>query len=273
MLLFNKQTKMIEPQKGHYPDDMDLEECASGHEEAVITQDEYRIEDLAKADKDINYIVDLGANVGTASFQFQRFFPNAKILACEPVPELMKFVRINTDNKLTYVEEAIIGDDRKEVTFNICKWAGNGHVDGNFRWDLFAPMGSKLDHQITVKASTLKDLIDRYEFPQIDLLKADTEGMEGQILQAFKPYMHLVKHFRGEWHGDKEIPLIKDAFKATHDIFISRQQPTHGDVFATRRDFIVNSEETVKEDDIGVMNGKEYKIIKRAGLPDKIQWL
>ena len=211
----------------------ELEECAFGHFKAVVEEDEYRVQELFDNGEKIEYIVDIGANLGTASMQFQRFFPDAKILVCEPEPELMKYAKLNTDNKLTYVEEAIIGDDRKEVTFNVCAWAGNGHVDGNFRWDLFEPMGSKLDHKITVPASTLKDLMDRYNFPRIDLLKIDTEGMEGQILTAFKPYMHLVKHFRGEWHGDKEIPIMRDAIKDTHDYYFDRQRTTHGDAFAT----------------------------------------
>lgn len=221
------------PTKLHYS--LELEECMMGHYEAVIKNDEYKIEELAEQDPNIEYIVDIGANIGTASMQFQRFFPDAKIIVAEPEPECMKYAKLNTDNKLIYVEEAIIGDDRKEVTFNVCKWAGNGHVDGNFRWDLFAPMGSKKDHEIKVPASTLKEIIDKYNFPRIDLLKIDTEGMEGQIMQAFKPYMHLVKHFRGEWHGDKEIPLIRDALKDTHDYYIDRKRWTHGDFFATRK--------------------------------------
>ncbi len=213
----------------------ELEECVFGHYEAVVENDEYKVAELADQDKEIEYIVDLGANVGMASYQFQKYFPEAKILVCEPESECMKYTKLNTDNKLIYIEEAIIGDDRKEVTFNVCKWAGNGHVDGNFRWDLFEPMGSKLDHQITVPASTLKEIIDKHNFPRIDLLKIDTEGLEGQILQKFKPYMHLVKHFRGEWHGEAEIPLIRDALKDTHDYYFDRKLSTHGDVFATRK--------------------------------------
>lgn len=240
----------------------DLELCAQAHEDAVITADEYKIKDLFEVDKDINYIVDLGANLGAASVQFQTFFPNAKILVCEPEPELMKYAKENTDNKLIYVEEAIIGDDRKEVTFNQCKWAGNGHVDGNFRWDLFEPMGSEKVSEIKVKAATLKDLVDRYEFPQIDLLKIDTEGMEGQILTAFKPYMYMVKHFRGEWHGDVDREVIREALKDTHEIFIDRRLKSHGDLFATRKDICESLAQTT---DFGT-----HKVIKRPGLPDKI---
>lgn len=245
------------PNNLHYSPE--LKECMEGHYQAVCVDDEYRISELAESDKDIKYIVDLGANIGTASMQFQKYFPEAKIIVCEPHPECMHYTKLNTDNKLIYVEEAIIGDDRKEVTFNICKWAGNGHVDGNFRWDLFEPMGSKLDHQITVPACTLKELIDRCNFPQIDLLKIDTEGMEGQILTAFKPYMFLVKHFRGEWHGDAEIPIIRRALQDTHDVFVSRKNTTHGDVFATRKNLPVTE-----------IQYEGYKVIKEIGLPDRV---
>lgn len=237
-----------------------LRECAEGHYDAVIRDDEYRIKELSEGDREIEYIVDIGANLGTASMMLQKHFPNAQILVCEPHPELMKYAKINTENKLIYIEEAIIGDDRKEVTFNVCHWAGNGHVSGNFRWDLFEPMGSRLDHQITVPASTLKEIMDRHNFPRIDLLKIDTEGMEGQILQAFKPHMSLVKHFRGEWHGDKEIVLIKEALKDTHDIYVDKRRTTHGDLFAVRKDFPTTE-----------VDKPEYKIIKKLGIPDKLQ--
>jgi len=209
-----------------------LKECVEAHEEAVVVNDEYRIKELYQTEKDLQYIVDLGANVGTASFKFQTFYPNAKILVCEPEPECMKLAKLNTNNKLIYVEKAVIGDDRKEVTFNVCKWGGNGHVEGNFRWDLFEPMGSKLDHKITVPACTLKDLMDEYNFPRIDLLKIDTEGMESEILKAFKPYLNKVKYIRGEWHGDVERDLIREILADTHDVYTESELPTNGGIFA-----------------------------------------
>jgi len=62
--------------------------------------------------------------------------------------------------------------------------------------------------------------------------KMDVEGLEGEILQKFKPYIKMVKHFRGEWHGDTDIPLIEDALKDTHTIFFDKTYTTHGDVIA-----------------------------------------
>jgi len=208
----------------------ELKECVEAHEQAVVISDEYKIKELFRTDKDIEYIVDCGANIGAASFKFQTFYPNAKILVCEPEPECMKLAKLNTGNKLIYVEKAVIGDDRKEVQFNVCKWAGNGHVDGHFRWDLFAPMGSKKVAEITVPACTLKDLMEEYGFPRIDLLKVDTEGMESEIFKAVD--LRKVKHIRGEWHGDVEKSLIREILSDTHDVLLESDFDTHGGIFA-----------------------------------------
>lgn len=156
-----------------------LEECARAHYEAVVEHDEYKIKELAEQDKDIQYIVDIGANIGAASHLFQKTWPKAKILVVEPEPNCMKYAKLNTNESLTYVEKAVIGDDRKTVTFNVCAWAGNGHVDGHFRWDLFEPMGSRKVSEIKVKATTLEALLKAHKFPRIDLLKIDCEGYEG----------------------------------------------------------------------------------------------
>lgn len=76
--------------------------------------------------------------------------------------------------------------------------------------------------------------------------------------------MSCVKHFRGEWHGDVDREVIREALKDTHEIFIDRKLTTHGDVFAIRKD----TAEELKR--VEQKNG--YKIIKRVGLPDKVQY-
>lgn len=244
----------------------ELYECVRAHYDAVVVNDEYKIAQLSTQDKEIEYIIDIGANVGTASYQFQRIYPNAKIIVVEPEPECMKYAKLNTGNKLIYEEVACIDNPKtKTVTFNVCKWAGNGHVDGHFRWDLFAPMGSVKDHEIKVKATTLSALMKKHKFPRIDLLKIDCEGLEGAILQSFKKEMGLVKHFRGEWHGKEDIPLIEDALKETHNVHFDRGYSTHGDIIATRKDFKV---EDIYAQEL-MEDGKRYRILPNG----KKQWI
>lgn len=238
-------------------------ECVRAHEEAVIFTDEYGLKQLDP--KEIEYIVDIGANTGSFSAFCQELFPKAKIIACEPHPELMRIAKENTDNKLIYLEKAVIDDPKTgKVKFNVCKWGGNGHVDGHFRWDLFEPMGSKMDYQIEVDATTLENIMKAHKFPRIDLLKIDCEGFEGGILQSFKKSIGLVKYFRGEWHGDQEIPLIKDALQETHDVTFDLRQHSHGDVVGTRKDAPKIQDGTFTEGDRKyrvLANGKRQYIL------------
>jgi len=251
------------------PTEGELAECAKAHEIAVIQNDEYRIRELYQTEKSLEYIVDIGANLGAASFKFQTFYPKAKILVCEPEPECMKYAKINTGNKLTYVEKAVIGDDRKEVTFNVCKWAGNGHVSGHFRWDLYAPMGSKKVKEIKVPACTLKDLVDEYNFPRIDLLKIDTEGMESEILKDYKPYLKNVRYIRGEWHGDKEKSLIREMLQDTHDVMMESALETNGGIFAELKDDLDKPKVLPKNIKRGIIIGTSQ--YTREFLPDCLE--
>lgn len=210
----------------------ELRICADAHEQGVVFSDEYGMVALEK-DQNIKYIVDIGGNIGTFGVRARMSFPEAQIILCEPEPENMKYAKLNNESdKMIFVEKAIVGTTAKEVTFNVCDWAGNHHVDGHFRWDLFAPMGSKFNHAITVKAATLKAVIDKYKFPRIDILKIDCEGLEGEILLAFKPFMKAMDHFRGEWHGEDDIPRISEALKDTHDVRFNRSLTTHGEIWA-----------------------------------------
>jgi len=54
--------------------------------------------------------------------------------------------------------------------------------------------------------------------------------------------------------------LLKDALNDTHEIFIDRRLTTHGDIFAVRKDYVPI-----------VIEKEGFNIIKRPGLPDKMQ--
>jgi FkbM family methyltransferase len=199
----------------------ELRLCADAHEQEVIVKDSYRIKSLLERDPNIEYVVDIGANIGAFSTHIHRLIPNARIISCEPEPSMMAFIKQNTDNKLIYVEKAVIGDPTiKEVVFNICKWQGNHHVDGRFNWDAYAPVGSEKIKSITVGATTLQQIVDENKFPRIDLLKVDTEGSEPEILQGIKPWLKNIKHILGEWHSQKDLTAVKETLKDTHNVTI-----------------------------------------------------
>jgi FkbM family methyltransferase len=195
--------------------------CADAHEEEVITKDSYGLRALLERDKEIKYIVDIGANIGAFSVFAQRLFsPDVVIIACEPEPSMMKYVKENTDNKLIYVEKAIVGDSSlKEVKFNICKWQGNHHVDGVFNKEVYCQpeVGSEILSSIIVPAITLNKVCFDYSLRRIDLLKIDTEGAEPQILESLGNMVQDIRHIFIEWHSQKDLERIKKSLEKTHD--------------------------------------------------------
>ena len=199
----------------------ELRVCADAHEEEVINKDSYGLKALVEKDKDIKYIIDIGANVGAFSAFAQRLFPNAKIIACEPEPMMMSFVKENTDNKILYFEGAVVGDPSlKEVKFNICKWQGNHHIDDVFNKEVYCKpeVGSEILSSITVPAATLNEIVINNIFPKIDLLKIDTEGAEPQILESIrKESLKKIRHILLEWHSQKDLARIKEVLKDTHN--------------------------------------------------------
>lgn len=199
----------------------ELRLCADAHEQEVITKDSYEIAKLFDRDKGIEYVVDIGANIGCFALQIRKFYPNCEIIVCEPEPELMKYNKENNGVGPHYVQAAVVGDPNlKTVAFSVCKWQGNHHVKGKFRMDTYAPVGSEIVGEIQVPAITLKELIKDYNFPRIDLLKIDTEGSEPDILTGAQGWLHNVRHIVGEWHSQADLAVIKAVLEPTHSVTI-----------------------------------------------------
>ncbi len=219
----------------------DLSECARLHEQEVIENDSYNLKELYRKDKNIKYIVDIGANVGAFSYYIKQLYPTAKVIACEPSEDCMHWVKENTGNKLIYVTKAIVGDPKlKEVSFNVCKWAGNHHVEGKFDMESWKRYGCEVLEKVTVPAITLQKIVDDNKFPKIDLLKVDTEGSEPDILEGIKPWLKNIKYIIGEWHSQADLARIKEVLKDTHDCVFEpaphfkevNGEPANGGIYA-----------------------------------------
>lgn len=164
------------------------------------------------------YIVDCGANIGISSLYFKSLYPQATILAVEPSPKNMSFVKQNIEvNKLSGITllEAAASDNEGTISF----WE-HAHKPGG---------------STTMKAvyeSKVKESFKEYKVPavklskhlpwKVDLLKMDVEGAEGSILKELSESGSLSKIDRiiMEYHDNAEntsnnltdiIKLLKDA--------------------------------------------------------------
>ena len=129
-------------------------------------------------------ILDIGAHIGSHSFLYSFFNPNAKIFAFEPQREIFKLLVENIK-------------DRANVTaFNVCV----GHTNTSTTLSTKTHCGENTETQVTYGDGPIMNLggmaigqggqpvgmiqIDSLGLTECDFMKIDVEGAEGLVIQG-----------------------------------------------------------------------------------------
>ena len=134
----------------------------------------------AERARPIKYIVDVGANVGATALILHRAFPDARVLAIEPMEINYKCLLYNIRDfpQITPLKMAV--SNRREV-LRISMPTLKQRPDLNARFGnagLFSVYGKDMEHSEVVQADTLDNIVDG----RVDFLKIDVEGSEGLVL-------------------------------------------------------------------------------------------
>jgi FkbM family methyltransferase len=155
----------------------------------VVNKDTYMIRDIKR---DIDFVIDIGANIGVFSLYSRIMFPDARIIAIEP--EKTNFVHLTENLKGLYVdcENAACGDGR-ELYFR-----NNGSNCGQYTFE-DKPIDEK---SLMVRSISLKDIFKKYNFKTDKnyIIKSDCEGGERFLLNDYKDIIGKCKHFCMEIH-------------------------------------------------------------------------
>lgn len=123
-------------------------------------------------------IIDVGANVGFFSLAMYAKFPQAKIIAFEPMPfnyrQLEQYKNVYEDFDWK-IENKAIADDNNGLTLYSSNVDGFSTMAGVFA-------SEKRGESIEVLTLTLAEVIKEHALQNIDLLKLDCEGSEYAIL-------------------------------------------------------------------------------------------
>ena len=146
-----------------------------------------------KARDSVKNIIDLGANIGVASLYFALRYPNAKIFACEPNPEVFSVLSKNLssfENVKTY--PFLLSDETNEQkTFFVS--SNRSHSSSVLN------RGEEFE-SCSVRSFKLVDLLEFLKLKKVDFLKFDIEGSEFDL---FKELNELnINQFIGEVHMD-----------------------------------------------------------------------
>jgi FkbM family methyltransferase len=211
------------------------------HYQRTLTKDLLTdIADLLKG-RDVKTILDVGANVGFMTFQFQRRFPGAQIHCFEPNPNVYRILETSYSGDANiHCHPVGIGDVSGELNFNINANSGTS--------SFLSPTPYHLAHQAHhILASQVIPIITLDNFARdsgiehIDILKLDIEGYELKALQGAARLLacqsidliytevNIVRSYEGQvlFHELTTFLEAHEYFLYNLEDFIAQETPIH----------------------------------------------
>jgi FkbM family methyltransferase len=182
---------------------------------------------------DLDFIIDIGANIGISTTYIKGLFPKAKIIALEPEPYTFECLKKNTRFiRDIFIEQKAYGD--------------GGKCNTNKRDNGFLGIYTTNNNDGTVESLTMEDIFIKYELSDDSkyFIKSDCEGSEKYFInnvfcenvilksQLFFCEIHFksakTPMFEIEWQTFDS--WIRDNFSKTHNIdyFVSNKHRGYG---------------------------------------------
>lgn len=207
----------------------------------VIEYDEYELRPFVNSErnKEVRWVVDIGANIGAFSLLASRIFPHAKILAIEPYVNNLELLKANCGHNphITIIESAVLGDGfPAELTL------GAKHINcgESFIVEANEKIGRKVtsDEFVKVACKSIDAVLTEYKVDEIGILKVDAEGSEVEIFECLKAHGWLEKvcWLRFEWHSRKIISRLYELLGQTHIVSIDTDNLCNALGIAHRKD-------------------------------------
>ncbi len=128
-------------------------------------------------------IVDIGANIGTATLFLAHTYPEAVIYSIEADPDIYKRLVANTSHlSRVHCFNIAVGNTDGSITFN----KGGSHLGGSIK------QRANNVVTITVPAKKLSTFVQEHSISTIDLLKVDIEGAEEDLFADLKTHPEVV---------------------------------------------------------------------------------
>ncbi len=134
----------------------------------------------------VRLIIDVGANCGEMTARFSTKYPQAKIIAIEPNPEVFARLqqRFGMNDQITCVNVAL-SDSNQYIEFHINSLDVTSSIFPRFtQGRRYYSLEDRLSRKIEVKTQTLDSLATQAALLHIDLLKLDTQGAELMICRG-----------------------------------------------------------------------------------------
>jgi FkbM family methyltransferase len=181
----------------------------------IFLKKEYDIPNII-SEFDPKVIIDAGANVGFSAVLFANKFPLAKIVAIEPDDSNFQLLKLNTSfyPNIININAALWGCNSLLKVLNIGRHWGVkvGELDYDSKEKVCAFMNQK---DKLIKTVTIEDILKKYNFKNIDILKMDIEGAEKNVFELnTTDWIDKVNLFIIEFHERYEPGCSKAFYSA-----------------------------------------------------------
>lgn len=133
-------------------------------------------------------ILDCGSNVGMTIVYMKHIYPNAKIFAYEPDPQLFSILSTNINNfnleNINLIPKAVWHENRN------LNFVSDGNEGGKV---------TEGKDGITVEGVSLSEQLSVFE--EIDMLKIDIEGAEVSVFENIRNQLNKVENIFMEYHS------------------------------------------------------------------------
>lgn len=148
---------------------------------------------LFKTRKRSPHILDCGANIGMSILYFKWIYPESKIVAFEPSPSTVYFLRENIKqlSGVTLKNLGVSGKDGEVIFYNDKERPGLSTYKKGI-------LKERLNSVEKIKVSTVR--LSPFIEMEIDMLKLDIEGMELEVLREIADKLDLINNISMEYH-------------------------------------------------------------------------
>ena len=152
---------------------------------------------------DVEFVMDIGANEGFYALRVAANNPSTRIICVEPNPLAYEMLIRNIENnslKNVIPINAAVSSDGRLVDMEFVSQVNS--IGGAKLHDIKRPwLREDIINKKIVESITVEQLINRYGFPYIDILKIDVEGMEDEIVSSLMPIAEKIRKIVVERHS------------------------------------------------------------------------
>ena len=165
-------------------------------------------------------VIDLGGNIGLATYYLSHKLPDAKFLCVEPFPGNFELLEKNLAKVVAsgqvQLQRAAVWSHREQMELPVPEDGGFSRITLTDQAEAKPASAATF----TVDALTMNDLMEQLGTERVGLVKMDIEGAETPLLQADSGWFANIDAIAIEFHGDSRQESGFDALIATHGLAV-----------------------------------------------------